>query len=57
MENSIDLSYIFETELIKEIESSGEIKRFHEGDLIMDYGSTSDDAPDPQRHHQSAADG
>ena len=38
MENSIDLSYIFEPELIKEIESSGEIKRFHEGDLIMDYG-------------------
>ncbi|HMW27474.1 MAG TPA: Crp/Fnr family transcriptional regulator [Ferruginibacter sp.] len=38
MENSIDLSYIFEPELIKEIESSGEIKRFQEGDLIMDYG-------------------
>lgn len=38
MEDKLTFSAIFEPELVKEMYQFGEIKQFHEGDLIMDYG-------------------
>lgn len=38
MEDKLTFSSIFEPELVKEMYQFGEIRQFHEGDLIMDYG-------------------
>jgi CRP/FNR family transcriptional regulator len=38
MTNKVDLSSVFEPELVKEIFQFGDIKHFKEGDVIMDYG-------------------
>jgi CRP/FNR family transcriptional regulator len=38
MTNKVDLSSVFEPELVKEIFQFGDVKHFKEGDVIMDYG-------------------
>ena len=38
MQNNINFSSIFEAGLIQEMQESGEIMQFKEGDLVMDYG-------------------